>query len=162
MRRGEIIDLDQPSHSGAEINLRIPALIPESYLADVHTRLILYKRIASVKAAEDLDELQVEMIDRFGLLPDATKNLMQVTRLKLLAEQLGINKVEANKEFGRIEFGGNTSIDPLTIVKLVQTRPQTYRLDGATHLRFFATMEDPAERILHTHRVLATLADKQP
>lgn len=162
MRKGEIIDLDQPSHSGAEINLRIPALIPEAYLADVHTRLILYKRIASVKAAEDLDELQVEMIDRFGLLPEATKNLMQVTRLKLLAEELGITKVEANKEFGRIEFGSKTSIDPLTIVKLVQTRPQTYRLDGATHLRFFATMEGPIERIQHTHRVLATLADKQP
>lgn len=160
MRKGEIIDLDQPSHSGAEINLRIPALIPESYLADVHTRLILYKRIASVKVAEDLDELQVEMIDRFGLLPDATKNLMQVTRLKLFAEQLGINKVEANKEFGRIEFGSKTMIDPLTIVKLVQTRPQAYRLDGATHLRFFAPMEDPTERIQHTHRILATLADK--
>lgn len=161
MRRGEIIDLDQPSHSGAEINLRIPALIPEDYLADVHARLILYKRIASVTNAEDLDELQVEMIDRFGLLPEATKNLMQVTRLKLLAEQLGISKVEANKEFGRIEFGSKTTIDPLTIVQLVQTRPQAYRLDGATHLRFFAPMEDPADRIQHTHRVLATLANKQ-
>jgi transcription-repair coupling factor (superfamily II helicase) len=161
MRKGEIIDLDQPVHGGIEINLRLPALIPDDYLADVHTRLILYKRIASVKNSEELDELQVEMIDRFGLLPDATKNLMRVTRMKLFAAQLGITKVEANKEFGRIEFGSKTTVDPLTIVKLVQTRPQRYRLEGATHLKFFADMEDPNERIQQTYTALEALAGKQ-
>jgi transcription-repair coupling factor (superfamily II helicase) len=157
MRKGEIIDLDQPIHSGAEINLRLPALIPDTYLADVHSRLILYKRIASVKAADDLDELQVEMIDRFGLLPQPTKNLLRVTRLKLLADQLGIVKLEANKEFGRIEFGGKPQVEPLTIVKLVQTQPRQYRLEGATHLKFFADMENAEERIQQTQRVLDIL-----
>lgn len=160
MRKGEIIDLDQPMHSGPEINLRLPALIPDDYLGDVHTRLILYKRIASVKTPEELDELQVEMIDRFGLLPDATKNLMRVTRLKLLAAQLGIVKVEANKEFGRIEFGAKTRVDPLTIVKMVQTRPQTYRLEGATHLKFFASMDDSNERIQQTYTTLEALGGR--
>ena len=160
IQNGKEPSLEQPLGGGPDINLRLPALIPDDYLPDVHARLILYKRIANANDEDALRDLQVEMIDRFGLLPDATKNLMQVTRLKLFAEQLGINKVEANKEFGRIEFGSKTMIDPLTIVKLVQTRPQAYRLDGATHLRFFAPMEDPTERIQHTHRILATLADK--
>lgn len=159
MRKGEIIDLDQPLSSGPEINLRLPALIPDTYLADVHSRLILYKRIASVKAADELDELQVEMIDRFGLLPQPTKNLLRVTRLKLLAEQLGIVKLEANKEFGRIEFGGKPRVEPLTIVKLVQTQPRQYRMEGATHLKFFADMENAEERIQQTERVLDILRD---
>lgn len=159
MRKGEIIDLDQPLSSGPEINLRLPALIPDTYLADVHSRLILYKRIASVKAADELDELQVEMIDRFGLLPQQTKNLLRVTRLKLLAEQLGIVKLEANKEFGRIEFGGKPRVEPLTIVKLVQTQPRQYRMEGATHLKFFADMENAEERIQQTERVLDILRD---
>ena len=159
MRKGEIVDLDQPLSSGPEINLRLPALIPDTYLADVHSRLILYKRIASVKEANELDELQVEMIDRFGLLPQPTKNLLRVTRLKLQAEQLGIVKLEANKEFGRIEFGGKPRVEPLTIVKLVQTQPRHYRMDGATHLKFFADMENTEERIQQTERVLDILRD---
>jgi transcription-repair coupling factor (superfamily II helicase) len=162
MRRGEIIDLDQPIHSGAEVNLRIPALIPDTYLGDVHSRLILYKRIASVKAPGELDELQVEMIDRFGLLPEPTKNLMRVTRLKLRCEELGITRIEANKEFGRIEFANKTRIEPLTLVKLVQTQPQKYRLDGATHLKFFADMETADARIKCTHDVLETLSGNPP
>lgn len=159
MRKGEVIDLDQPVQGGTEINLRIPALIPDHYLPDVHTRLILYKRISSVKDPDELDELQIEMIDRFGLLPDATKNLLRITRIKLAAEQLGILKIEANKEFGRIEFGSKVAIDPITLVKLVQSQPRNYRLDGATYLRFYANMENAEDRILQTHKTLELLAD---
>lgn len=160
IRKGEVIDLEKSGATGAEINLRIPALIPESYLPDVHTRLILYKRIASVTSTQELEELQVEMIDRFGLLPDATKNLMRVTRLKMLADSLGIIKVEATGDYGRIEFGEKTLVDPLTLVKLVQTQPQNYRLDGATQLKFMAPMEAANDRLNKTYSTLETLATR--
>ena len=158
IQRGEVIDIESTDQGGTEINLRIPALIPEDYLPDVHSRLILYKRIASVVNAQELDELQVEMIDRFGLLPDATKNLIRVTRLKMFAESLGIIKVEANKDFGRIEFGEKTKVDPLTIVKLVQLQPQNYRLEGATQLKFMEPMEAANDRLNTAYATLELLA----
>ncbi len=158
MQKGEVIDLDTPESTAADINLRLPALIPEAYLPDVHTRLILYKRIASLTTEQQLEDMQVEMIDRFGLLPDATKNLIRITRLKLFTETLGVSKVEANDERITIEFAENTSISPMTIVKLVQSQPNKYRLDGATRLKYLATMKTPDERIKHTHKVLKELS----
>lgn len=160
MQKGEVIDLDKPENMAADINLHIPALIPEAYLPDVHTRLILYKRIASITTEEGLEEIQIEMIDRFGLLPDATKNLIRITRLKLFTESLGISKVEANQERGRIEFAEKTNIDPITIVKLVQTQPNKYRLDGATRLKYIIAMETPEQRIQKTYSVLQELSVK--
>ena len=92
IRKGEQPNLDQPLGGGPEINLRVPALIPEDYLPDVHARLILYKRIANAADEDGLKELQVEMIDRFGLLPDPTMNLVRITLLKLQADKLGITR----------------------------------------------------------------------
>lgn len=158
LQKGEQIDLEGKGELGTEIELRIPALIPEDYLPDVHTRLILYKRISNVENEQELEELQVEMIDRFGLLPEPVKNLMRATKLKLQATHLGIAKIEANREYGRLEFTEKTRVDPLTLVELVQRQPQNYRLDGATHLRFFAHMETADERIKQTQATLNALS----
>src|SRR5690606_10550693 len=103
IRKGEQPNLEQPLGGGPEVNLRVPALIPDDYLPDVHSRLILYKRIASAADEDGLKELQVEMVDRFGLLPEATKNLMRLTLLELQAEKLGIKKIVAGPQGGRIE-----------------------------------------------------------
>ncbi len=160
IRSGKIINLDEPLEVPVEINLRVPALIPDDYLPDVHTRLILYKRIASFTEPEQLREIQVEMIDRFGLLPEPTKNLMRVTALRFAAQALGIVKIEANRQSGRIEFGPHAKVEPLTLVKLVQTQPQHYRLDGATFLKYTFDMETNEERLLTAERALAALAHK--
>lgn len=157
LRNGKELDFESNLDNTVEFNLRIPALIPDAYLPDVHTRVILYKRMASVKNENQLNDLQVEMIDRFGLLPDPVKNLVRQTRLRLTAEQLGISKVEANATGGRIEFTSKPNIDPLTIVKLVQTQPQHYRMEGASHLKFFFDMESADERLITIHNVLETL-----
>src|SRR5690606_12960874 len=101
-----------------------------------------------LKNDDELDELQVEMIDRFGLLPDPLKNLIRQTRLRFKAEQLGIIKVEANKEGGKIEFASKTRVDPLTIVNLVQRQPQHYKLDGANKLKFVFEMDDNDSRLI--------------
>jgi len=136
IKEGRTPNADLPLSHGTEMNLRIPALIPEDYLPDVHNRLMLYKRIASVDTSEALKELQVEMIDRFGLLPDPAKNLIRQTELRLKAEGLGIVKIDAGKEWTRLEFGGSTPVDPLVLVKKVQSAPDQYRLEGANSFRF--------------------------
>lgn len=158
IKEGKEIDFDSARESDVDINLRIPALIPDDYLPDVHTRLTLYKRMSSLKSDDELDELQVELIDRFGLLPDPLKNLIRQTRLRFKAEQLGIIKVEANKEGGKIEFASKTRVDPLTIVNLVQRQPQHYKLDGANKLKFVFEMDDNDTRLIKVNDVLNNLA----
>jgi transcription-repair coupling factor (superfamily II helicase) len=89
-----------------------------------------------VQTEDELNELQVEMIDRFGLLPEPARNLVNQARLRLKAEALGIGKVDAGKEWVRLEFGASTPVDPLALVKKVQSAPDTYRLEGANSFRF--------------------------
>ncbi len=157
IQNGEQLDLEQPFEHETETNLRIPALIPEDYLPDVSIRLSLYKRLSSAKSDDQLEQLQVEMIDRFGLLPTPLKNLFRLTRLRLKAEQIGITKIEANIKGGKIEFAGETNIEPLTIVKLVQTQPQKFKLAGANQLQFMIESTDADTRLNIVNDLLDTL-----
>ncbi|MCB1670229.1 MAG: DEAD/DEAH box helicase, partial [Pseudomonadales bacterium] len=136
LRAGKTPALDFSSEKDIDINLRIPALIPEQYLPDVHTRLVMYKRISAADDDVELTSLQEEMIDRFGLLPNEVRLLFRLTRLKLQALPLGISKIDANVSSGRIEFGPATRVDPLSIVELVQQDPQHYKLGSANQLLF--------------------------
>lgn len=156
IQKGEEPNLEQPLGVGTDINLRLPALIPEDYLPDVHNRLILYKRIASATTEDDLKELQVEMIDRFGLLPEPVKNLIRQTRLKIEAEQLGITKIDAGPQGGKVEFSTHTTVDPLTLIKLIQGQPKRYKLEGGTTFKF----QVPMERVDERFTTLETLLDK--
>ncbi|SBT19412.1 Transcription-repair-coupling factor [Marinomonas gallaica] len=157
LKNGESPDVDISTPAQTDINLRIAALIPEDYLGDVHTRLMLYKRIASAKNDDQLKELQVEMIDRFGLLPDPTKNLFRQTALKFKAEQLGIQKIEANQHEGKIHFKSNTPVDPMKLISLIQTKPDQFKLSGSDTLRFIANMPNADERFTHTLKTLELL-----
>jgi transcription-repair coupling factor (superfamily II helicase) len=157
IRSGRQPELDRPLDHGAEIDLGIPALIPTDYLPDVHTRLVQYKRIASAESSDELRELQVEMIDRFGLLPQPLKNLFALTRIKLRIQELGIRKLEAGDAGGRLLFGEEPQIDFTTVIRLIQTKPDEFRLDGQDKLRFFGDFEDPETRIDRIETVLNRL-----
>ncbi|WP_346839898.1 transcription-repair coupling factor [Microbulbifer sp. SAOS-129_SWC] len=159
IREGKTPNIDEPLESPAvDVNLRIPALIPEDYLPDVHGRLMMYKRIANAADSAELRELQVEMIDRFGLLPEPLKHLFRTTEIKLAAEKMGIRKLEASAARGRIEFAENTRVDPLTLVKMVQTEPGRYQLAGANHLSFALDEDGPEQRLQQVSGVLDRLA----
>ncbi|KJH80872.1 transcription-repair coupling factor [Pseudomonas sp. KSR10] len=158
IQKGEQPNLDQPLGGGPEINLRVPALIPEDYLPDVHARLILYKRIANATDENGLRELQVEMIDRFGLLPEPAKHLVRLTLLKLQAASLGITKIDAGPQGGRIEFAADTSVDPMVLIKLIQSQPNRYKFEGATMFKFQVPMERPEERFNTLEALLERLA----
>jgi len=158
---GKTPNLDRPLKEGTEINLRLPALIPSDYLPDVHTRLVLYKRVSNADDDDQLRELQVEMIDRFGLLPEPVKTLFRVTRLKLRAEMLGIKKIDAGANGGKMEFDQDTSIDAGTIVDLVQSEPHRYKLATANQLAFEEKMENPETRFTKIERLLERLEKRQ-
>jgi transcription-repair coupling factor (superfamily II helicase) len=136
LKSGKQPDLERPLDAGAEVDLHVPALIPEDYVPDVHLRLVLYKRIASTPSREELDELKVELIDRFGPLPEFAQSLFRSTYLKLRAAALGIRKIDAGANSGYFLFEEQNKIDPKRVLKLVQGKPKEYRLDGPLKLRF--------------------------
>ena len=157
LRKGEEPNLEDPVHGGIEIELHVPALIPDSYLADVQARLTLYKRIASARTSLSLRELQVEMIDRFGLLPQAVKALFEIAELKLIAERLGIMKLDFGPQGGRVVFKEQTRADPAALIRLIQERSQDYRMDGPQKLRILMQEEDDAVRFGETQDLLQSL-----
>lgn len=157
LKRGLSPQLDRPLEHGTEIDLHVPALIPEDYLPDVHTRLILYKRIANAPTDEALRELKVEMIDRFGLLPDPVKTLFELTQLKLLATPLGVRKIDLGPGGGRLEFYPTPDIDPARLIQLIQSAPRSYRLDGGDKLRISRELPDAQSRLDLLREVLDRL-----
>lgn len=146
LKAGKIPELDRPLDHGPEIDLQSPALIPDDYLPDVHSRLILYKRIASAGDPGELRELQVEMIDRFGLLPIPVKTLFRVTGLKLQALPVGVKKIEAGAKGGRLIFGPEPKVDAAKLVALIQRQSRIYQLDGRDKLRFIKELPDAEAR----------------
>lgn len=142
----------------SEIDLHITALIPENYLADVQLRLQFYKRIANAKSVAELDEIQVEMIDRIGLLPEPLRHLFSITELKLKAERLGIVKIEANDKGGKFEFSEKPHVKPETIITLIQKQSQRFRLEGPMRLRFTLDQHAPNERIGLVDKLLDLLS----
>lgn len=162
LKSGKVPDFDLSSEHETEVELHLPALIPDDYLGDVHTRLTLYKRIASARSEDDLRDLQVEMIDRFGLLPEPTKQLFAVASLKLMATPLGIRKLDFGANGGRIVFREKPEVDPLAIIKLIQTQPRVYKLDGQDKLKVILDLPGASERIRSAQDVLALLGARRP
>ncbi|TAN68083.1 MAG: transcription-repair coupling factor [Methylobacter sp.] len=147
LKSGKQPELEAPMDRGPEVDLQTSALIPEDYLPDIHGRLVLYKRISNTETKEDLRELQVEMIDRFGLFPEQVKTLFSVAELKQQAEKLGIKKIEANAGGGRIIFSATPTINTDQLISLIQTQAQCYKFDGADKLRFIKPFETTEQKL---------------
>ena len=157
LRDGREPDLEDPLTHGTEVEIGLPALIPEDHMPDVHMRLVQYKRIASADSQGALRELQVEFINRFGLLPAPTRTLFELARLKLMAQSLGIEKVRADDSGGFLQFAEDASIDPIRLVNLVADNSGVYRLDGPFKLRFKWPPGVEAERMDAVGGLLARL-----
>ncbi|NNK33619.1 MAG: transcription-repair coupling factor, partial [Xanthomonadales bacterium] len=157
LQNGKEPDLEQPIDRGIEVELHVPALIPETYLADVHARLTLYKRIASASDAAALRELQVEMIDRFGLLPPAVKNLFAVAGLRQAAGRIGVSKLDFGPQGGRVEFREKAAADPAALIALIRERPTDFRMDGPQKLRILLSEADAERRFREAHALMERL-----
>ncbi|MEJ2762444.1 transcription-repair coupling factor [Photobacterium sp. MCCC 1A19761] len=159
LKAGKEPSLDDLLREQTEVELRLPALLPDDYIPDINTRLSLYKRIASADNDTALGELKVELIDRFGLLPDAASNLLTLNKLKLKAADIGVRRIEAGDKGGYIEFAQNASIDPGFLVSLLQSQPQHYRMEGPTKLKMMAPMSGKDKRIQYVDGLLTKLAE---
>ncbi|MFY8327564.1 transcription-repair coupling factor [Pseudoalteromonas sp. ZZD1] len=160
LREGKEPTLDNLLQQQSEVDLKLAALLPDDYIHDVNARLGIYKRIASCATVDDMDELQVELIDRFGLLPDATKNLFSLQQLKLKASELGIKKIEANPKGGYFEFSQDTKVNPSFIIGLIQSAPHVYKMDGANKLRFAISEANARERLKMVTAMIADFSKK--
>ncbi|ACX88539.1 transcription-repair coupling factor [Pectobacterium parmentieri] len=158
LKAGREPSLEDLINSQTDVELRLPALLPDDFIPDVNTRLSLYKRIASAKNTVELDELKVELIDRFGLLPDASRHLLQIAALRQQAQALGIRRIEGNEKGGFIEFGEQNRVDPSHLIGLLQRDPGTYRLDGPTRLKFMKDLSDRPQRIEFVGTLLGNMA----
>ena len=160
LKEGKTADVDLSDVNKPEVDLHLPALIPEDYLPDVHERLIMYKRIASAEDENALKELQVEMIDRFGLLPPQVKNLFEITRFKNQAAVMGIKKIDIGENGGRLVFTEQPNIDPMRVIELIQTKSSVYKLDGKDKLRVNQSLEEPGLRLTFVGELLQHLVQQ--
>ena len=147
LKEGKEPSLEAALAEQTDIDLRLPALLPEDYIPDVNLRLSLYKKLAGCKDERSINELQIELIDRFGLLPQNAKNLLDMAMLKLKAKQIGISKIEGTNKGGFVEFSHKTQIDPGFIIKLIQSQPKIYKLDGPQKLKFNVPTESAKDRL---------------
>jgi transcription-repair coupling factor (superfamily II helicase) len=161
LKSGDLPQLDRPLDHGSEVDLGEPALLPEDYVPDVHMRLVLYKRIASAADEAELKDLQTELIDRFGLLPNSAKNLFITTELKLFAGSLGINKIEAHEDGGRILFDKNPKIDIDQLLLLLQRQSSVFKMSGSEKLLFTVNLTTIENRVEYIRNIINTIAFKE-
>ena len=147
IQKGKTPNFDAPLSLTAEINLHMPALIPDDYLGDVHQRLLFYKRISNTDTQEKLDNIRMELIDRFGIPPQPVKQLFSVHQIRLGAEQLGITKVDINSNGGYIEFSPDTPVQAISIIQLMQKNPSYYRMEGGQRLKVMVQLAEYDKRI---------------
>jgi len=147
LKAGHEPDMAHPLGVTTEINLHTPALLPGDYCGDIHQRLVIYKRLASCNTQEELDDMQQELIDRFGLLPEPAQTLLDSHRLRIAAKPLGISKVDASSEAIVIQFVPNPPIDPMKIITLIQSK-RHIKMAGQDKLKIDLKYGDLLQRVL--------------
>jgi transcription-repair coupling factor (superfamily II helicase) len=158
LRSGREPDLMAPLQAVTEINLHVPALLPADYVADVHHRLSLYKRLASCDTEDALLGLQEEIVDRYGRLPEPGRALLETHRLRLAAGPLGVKKIDASSEAMAISFVPNAPIDPKRLIALLQ-KERGLRLAGPERLRIeqkTATLDARVQVLRNVFKALAS------
>ena len=173
LKQGKVPDPDAPLLSDIEIELGSPALIPDDYVYDIHQRLIFYKRISNAALnsstekgstgkgsaeKETLDEIRVELIDRFGLLPDYLKNLFLVTEVKRNVENMGINSIEVADSGIKIKFSDKPNINPVKLIEMIQVQSSKYHFDGKQTFRILNPEEEIDQRVKQIYDVINTLS----
>jgi transcription-repair coupling factor (superfamily II helicase) len=151
--------LDQPLAAATEVELRLPAFLPEVYVSDVHVRLSLYKRIAAAASATELDDLTAELHDRFGPLPAAAQNLLRIAKLKLSARALGVRRLDLGPQGGSVSFEERSEVDPATLVRMIHQDSRQFRLEGPLKLRVSRQLPAESARFEFAAQLLKRLGE---
>ncbi|HXW74328.1 MAG TPA: transcription-repair coupling factor, partial [Steroidobacteraceae bacterium] len=151
--------LDQPLAAATEVELRLPAFLPEAYVGDVHVRLSLYKRIAAADNDAALDDLTAELHDRFGPLPPAAQNLLRIAKLKLKARALGVRRLDLGPQGGSVLFEERSGVDPATVVRMIRQGAREYRLEGPLKLRVSRQLPAEGARFEYAAQLLQRLGE---
>ena len=156
LKQGKEPDVQHPLGVTTEINLHVPTLLPDDYCHDIHERLVLYKRMANCADNDQLDDMQRELIDRFGLLPNPTRALLDCHRLRIAAKPFGITRIDASTDSIQVQFIPNPPIDPLKIIQLIQSSRE-YSLSGQDRLKIQVKIEDVAKRVMRIKELMQKL-----
>jgi transcription-repair coupling factor (superfamily II helicase) len=162
LREGRDPVIERPLAADTEVELRLPAFLPDTYIADVHVRLSLYKRIAAATDEAALDDLTAEIIDRFGALPPSAQHLLRIARLKLMSRALGIRRLDLGSQGGYVLFERVNQVEPTAVVRMVQKNPREYRLEGALKLRVTRAVETDEGRFKFAAELLKQLGKAPP
>jgi transcription-repair coupling factor (superfamily II helicase) len=157
LKAGRAVDFESADIS-TEVNLHVPALLPETYCSDVHERLRFYKRLADAQSREELEALQEELVDRFGPLPDPARALVQCHEVRLAARPLGVARVDATHEAVQLQFVKNPPLDSRKVIAFVQKKGRAARLAGPDRLRVDAKLPAWEERARAVKDILLQLA----
>ncbi len=160
LRSGKEPDLLAPLQVTTDVNLGVPALLPNDYCPDVHERLSMYKRFAGTNDFSELMGLREELVDRYGDLPDQAKSFYETHRLRLEMAGFGIKKIDATPASIQIQFIPNPPIDPMKIIQLIQSS-KYIQLNGQDKLKVLPQKDKDFEkleqRLDHIRQILRRL-----
>ena len=162
LKEGREPELDRPLAAATEVELHTPAFLPETYVGDVQVRLVLYKRIAASADDTALDDLNAELVDRFGSLPAPAQSLLRIARLKIRARALGIRRLDLGAQGGYVLFEEQNHIDPAAVIRMVQKQAREYRLEGPLKLRVSRPLQEETQRFDFATDLLQKLTGKKP
>jgi transcription-repair coupling factor (superfamily II helicase) len=157
LRSGKGDELEGTVDISAEVNLHVPALLPESYCSDVHERLALYKRLADADSRDALDALREELVDRFGELPEPARALLECHEVRVAARPLGVTRIDATHEAVQLQFMKNPPVDGAKVIAFIRAR-RNARLAGPERLRIEAKLPAWQERAQAVKDILKQLA----
>jgi transcription-repair coupling factor (superfamily II helicase) len=160
LRAGQQPVLDRPLAATTDVELHVPALLPEAQVPDVHLRLSLYQRIAAADTTA-LEDMQAELVDRFGPLHAPASNLLAIAALRLRARELGIRRLELTAQGGSVAFEEQSRVEPAAVITLIQKQPKEFRLEGPLRLRVTRPLPKGEDRFAYADRLLKALRPPQ-
>ncbi len=151
-------DQDVADEWSPQINLGAAVLIPEAYVEDLSVRLSLYRRLADITSADEREQFAAELIDRFGPLPEETKQLLEISSIKTICKTLGVSKLDAGPKGAVCAFRDDTPLDPANLMLLVRSRPNQLRLRPDSKLVFSGAWADADRRLAAVKGLLEELS----
>jgi transcription-repair coupling factor (superfamily II helicase) len=156
LKMGKVLDLEDPIKANTDINLHAPTIITDDYVPNTNERLILYKRLSSCSNVDELKELEEEFIDRFGLIPEQTQNLIRLHKLRVLIKNYDIEKIDAGNSSIEITFNTHATVDPTKIIDLIQS-DRSYKMNGPNRIKVIKSISEFNKRVEFVEETIKNL-----